>query len=104
MWLVEAAVQDIASAVMEKNKYLAFKENRGKVIGKGPTALQKKMKERKVMHAYTEVAKETILHGDIMQETQNYDVEAENFKVSKTSGSKSFLNEKSCGKRYTTKE
>ena len=84
MWLVEAAVQDIALAVMEENEYLAFKENRGKVISKGPTALQKKMKERKAMHAYTEAAMDAILHGDIMQEAQNYNPEAANFMSTKS--------------------
>ena len=83
MWLAEATVQDIALVVMEENEYLAFKENRGKVVSKGPTALQKKMKERKVMRAYTEAAMEAILHGDIMQEAQNYDVEAANFMPTK---------------------
>ena len=45
VWLVEATVQDIASAIMEENEYIAFIENRGKVVGKGPTALKKKMNE-----------------------------------------------------------
>ena len=67
MWLVEAAVQDIASAVMEENKYLAFKQNRGKVISKGPTALQNKMREGKVMCVYTEAEMDAILHGDITE-------------------------------------
>ena len=45
VWLVEATVQDIASAVMEENEYHAFKENRGKVIDRGPPSLKKKMKK-----------------------------------------------------------
>ena len=56
VWLVEATVQDIASAIMEENEYIAFIENRGKVVGKGPTALKKKMNERKAMRAYTQSA------------------------------------------------
>ena len=56
---------------MEENKYLAFKESRGKVISKGPTALQKKMREGKVMCVYTEAAMDAILHGDITEEAQN---------------------------------
>ena len=79
VWLVEATVQDIASAIMEENEYIAFIENRGKVVGKGPTALKKKMNERKAMRAYTESAADALLHGDITQEIANYDAEAANF-------------------------
>ena len=79
VWLVEATVQDIASTIMEENEYIAFIENRGKVIGKGPTALKKKMNERKAMRAYTQSAADALLHGDIMKEIDNYDPEAANF-------------------------
>ena len=65
VWLVEATVQDI--------------ENRGKVIGKGPTALKKKMNERKAMRAYTQSAADALLHDDITQEIANYDPEVANF-------------------------
>ena len=64
---------------MEENEYIAFIENRGKVVGKGPTALKKKMNERKAMRAYTESAADALLHGDITQEIANYDAEAANF-------------------------
>ena len=79
VWLVEATVQDIASAIMEENEYIAFIENRGKVVGKGPTALKKKMNERKAMRAYTQSAADALLHGDITKEIDNYDPEAANF-------------------------
>ena len=64
---------------MEENEYIAFIENRGKVVGKGPTALKKKMNEWKAMRAYTESAADALLHGDITQEIANYDPEAANF-------------------------
>ena len=61
---------------MEENEYIAFIENRGKVVGKGPTALKKKMNERKAMRAYTQSAADALLHGDITKEIDNYDPEA----------------------------
>ena len=61
---------------MEENEYIAFIENRGKVVGKGPTALKKKMNERKAMRAYTQSAADALLHGDNTKEIDNYDPEA----------------------------
>ena len=74
MWLVTAAIEDVASAIIEHNQYISFVNNQGKTVGRGPTVLSKKLDERNKMRAYTNSAVDALLTGDVMQEI-NIDLE-----------------------------
>ena len=74
VWLVTAAIEDVASAIIEHNQYISFVNNQGKTVGKGPTALSKKLDERNKMRAYTNSAVDALLTGDVTQEI-NIDLE-----------------------------
>ena len=65
VWLVTADLEDVASAIIEHNQYIAFVNNEGKTVGKGPTLLSKKLDEHNQMRAYTNSAVDAILTGDV---------------------------------------
>ena len=94
VWLVTAALEDVASAIIEHNQYIAFVNNEGKTVGKGPTLLSKKLDERNQMRAYTNSAVDAILTGDETKEI-NIDLEEDAMfiphKSAKTSGTKEIL-------------
>ena len=74
VWLVTAALEDVASAIIEHNQYISFVNNEGKTVGKGPTLLSKKLDECNQMRAFTNSAVDAILTGDVTQEI-NIDLE-----------------------------
>ena len=74
VWLVTAAIEDVASAIIEHNQYISFVNNQGKTVGRGPTVLSKKLDERNKMRAYTNSAVDALLTGDVTQEI-NIDLE-----------------------------
>ena len=51
--LIDAVFEDILSAINEEAEWVAFVENKGKSIGKGPTLLAKRLKERKELREYS---------------------------------------------------
>ena len=51
--LIDAVFEDILSAINEEAEWVAFVENKGKLIGKGPTLLAKRLKERKELREYS---------------------------------------------------
>ena len=74
VWLVTAAIEDVASAIIEHNQYISFVNNQGKTVGRGLTVLSKKLDERNKMRAYTNSAVDALLTGDVTQEI-NIDLE-----------------------------
>ena len=67
VWLVTAAIEDVASAIIEHNQYISFVNNQGKTIGRGPTVLSKKLDKQNKMRAYTNSAVDALLTGDVTQ-------------------------------------
>ena len=52
--LMDVVFEDILNAMNEEAEWLAFIQNKGKSIGKGPTVLVKQLKERKELCAYAQ--------------------------------------------------
>ena len=52
--LMDAIFEDILNAMNEEAIWLAFVQNKGKSIGKGPPVLVKRLKECKELHAYAQ--------------------------------------------------
>ena len=65
IWLIGAVWEDILNAVSEESDWLNFVNNSGKTIGKGPTLLAKRLKERRQMRQFTESAIDAFHQGRV---------------------------------------
>ena len=102
VWLVTAALEDVASAIIEHNQYISFVNKGGKTVGKGPTLLSKKLDECNQMRAFTNSAVDAILTGDVTQEI-NIDLEEDAMFIPRKSA-KHLVQKKFSTKNQTQKD
>ena len=65
IWLISAVWEDVINACSEYAEWMNFVENRGKTIGKGPTVLSKKLKERRQMRSLADSIIDALKQGRI---------------------------------------
>ena len=65
MWLSSAAYRDTCCMMIQDREYTAYCTNTGKVIGKGPTLLQKQKKEQRQQRKFIQEACDVLESGNL---------------------------------------
>ena len=72
IWLIGAVWEDILNAVCEQCEWINFVENTGKTVGRGPTLLAKRLKERRQMSAFTQSAVDAFRQGRLEADIEKH--------------------------------
>ena len=72
IWTLDALWEDILHAIVEEADWLNFTKNKGKVLGRGPTLLVRRLNEVKAMHEFDASAIEAIRAACLLPDVEKH--------------------------------
>ena len=72
IWILDALWEDILHAIVEEADWLNFTKNKGKVLGRGPTLLAKRLNEVKAMREFGASAIEAIRAACLLPDVEKH--------------------------------